>query len=204
MTAETEKFSQFAERLIQLAYSILADANIAVDEKGLANPKILATTLLIRNISNFKAIVTLIQADQILESRILLRCCYENLLWVGRLSTDGQKFVKEMQDNEVRTMKALGEYVMGQVPYIACETKEKLLDNLKKIKTYGDNLKLLHVNNVAKNNVVGISYLAYSQLSAEAAHPSLTALTRYLFYSEENGLKYANARHYAPASPAGG
>jgi hypothetical protein len=43
------------------------------------------------------------------------------------------------------------------------------------------------VKEIASENVVKPVYLFYAQLSADAAHSSITALRRHVFQSEENG-----------------
>jgi hypothetical protein len=66
--------------------------------------------------------------------------------------------------------------------------------------------KLLHVKDVASNSVIKKAYRFYSQLSADAAHPTILALKRHLLRTMENGeqvlgLDISNLSKKVPRSP---
>ena len=48
----------------------------------------------------------------IVEARVLARCIYENLIWIGALRERGSDFVKEMLDDEAANRQALGELTL--------------------------------------------------------------------------------------------
>jgi hypothetical protein len=66
------------------------------------------------------------------------------------------------------------------------EFEELLRRGLREMKQLRPHAQLLNVKEVASESVVKAVYLFYTQLSADAAHPSITALRRHVFQSEEN------------------
>ncbi len=49
-----EAWLQFADELLAVGFSILGEAQITETEKGAADPRVVAATLLIRTLSNFR------------------------------------------------------------------------------------------------------------------------------------------------------
>ena len=77
---------EFTDKLIQMAYAIFGEAEAPITEKGASDPKVVAMTLLARTLSHFKSVVALTREGMVVEARILTRCCFENLLWIGGLA----------------------------------------------------------------------------------------------------------------------
>jgi hypothetical protein len=68
--------------------------------------------LLCRTITNFKGAMFMVRKEAIIEARMLVRLCFENLIWVGALSSLGTSFVREMRDDEAANRRSLGELVI--------------------------------------------------------------------------------------------
>jgi hypothetical protein len=70
-----EQWLAFADRLIAATYLIFGEAKIDITEKLFGEPKILSLALLCRTVGNFKGVVAMTKARQVVEARILTRSC---------------------------------------------------------------------------------------------------------------------------------
>src|SRR5215831_17337781 len=95
-----DKLYPLCERLGQTALQIASQCDITITERGFAEPKILALTLLCRTLSNFKGTVSLIESNLVVEARVLARCCFENLFIVGGLYENGLAFTERMKADD--------------------------------------------------------------------------------------------------------
>jgi hypothetical protein len=189
-TAAETAWLEFSEKLHQVAFTMLSEPEIPIGPKGSADPKVIATLLLIRTVSNFKGAITLAREGMIVETRTLTRCCVENLIWLARLVAEGDGFVKEMGFDEAESMQKRTKFILEK--NLSDETTrakmkvtwDKFVTQLPKAK-----IKLLSPKSVTKGGVLENYYLVYSQLSADAAHPSLTALARYLVPKDAEGVR---------------
>jgi hypothetical protein len=182
----------FAEKLLSLGYDIFQeamDAGIPVTEKQFAEPDILAVALLCRTISNFKGVIALAKLGLVVEARTLTRCCYENLFLIGGLVEKGAAFVSAMYHDDLKSTILRGSFALEiqKQPDNCNELFGKLEARLKEMKTRWPNAKFLKPKDAAKSSVLSGAYLFYSQLSADAAHPSLQALKRHMVRDEEDG-----------------
>jgi hypothetical protein len=77
------------------ALGMFANAEVARTERGFADEKILALTLLARTVSNVKGALLLLDAKRIVQARTITRCAFENLYWIVGLAEEGEAFVRE-------------------------------------------------------------------------------------------------------------
>jgi hypothetical protein len=98
---DIQAWTALAEKLRRTGHDIFATAKVMVTEKGFADEKVLALTLLARTLSNLKTTLLLLREKQIVEARTITRCCYENLYWVIALAEEGAAFVRKMQHDEM-------------------------------------------------------------------------------------------------------
>jgi hypothetical protein len=103
-----------AQRLLSVALDVVGAAEVTLDERWARNPKIVALTLLSRSLTNFRAAMLLLSDEHVhvVEARMLARCIYENLIWIGALHDRGSEFVQEMLDDEAANRQALGELTL--------------------------------------------------------------------------------------------
>jgi hypothetical protein len=207
---------EFADKLYDFALAVLAEPEIPVGIRGAADPKVIAATLLIRTTSNFKGAIALARAGMIVEARTLTRCCVDNLLWMTRLLAEGDAFVREMGFDEIRSKKSRVGFILKKALHLDEDTKARLEGELEELDGQWPKAKLLSPKDVATGGLLETTYLLYSQLSADAAHPSLTALCRYLVRNESTGIRgidinpvprareMATTLHYACIALAGG
>lgn len=177
----------FAEQLPATALTIFSETLIPETEWGAADPKVVAATLLIRTVSNFKGAVILTRARHVVEARVLTRCCFENIFYLAELAERGHAFVKEMHDDESKSRKALGELILSEGTPLDAAVKERLRAQLRDINQRAPQARFLNVTEVARGGLVAQSEPLYRQLSRDAAHPTLTSLKRYVGRFIEDG-----------------
>jgi hypothetical protein len=188
MTTEAnpkERWAQLANDIGQMGLDILGSAPVTVTEKRLADPKVLAIMLMSRSLSHFRGVFSLIDADLIVEARVLVRCCFENAFWIAQLHAEGDKFVRKMLRDEMRSRKVRGELALSKGAALADEAKARLRAQLREINKGFPDAESLNPKAVAMNGLLSDGYMLYSQLSADAAHPTVTSLNRHV--AHENG-----------------
>jgi len=185
-----EKWTNHANDLIQTAHFLHESANISLSEKGASDPKIVSLALLCRTLSNFKGGLLLIQNGRLVEGRMLVRACYENLIYVSAIGEEGYNFVKKMALADLAHHKSRGESLMAAAKNTEPEEEWRtpLREYLKKIKEKQlPSSTTLSPKEISKNGPVAKAYIMYEQLSADSAHPTTDALKRYISKIVENG-----------------
>jgi Family of unknown function (DUF5677) len=171
---------EFAETLGQLGYDIIGGKRITHTAKGFLEPKVLSITLLSRALSNFRGAIILLTNGLVVEARILVRSCYENLFWIGGLIAEGDKFAQKMLHADVKSKHARVEFIFEQGIKLSEKLEKKLRAQMRDMKKKSPKPQPLHPQDVALGGVLRDGYLIYSQLSADAAHPSLESLNRHI------------------------
>jgi hypothetical protein len=171
--AEIAEWYEFADRIYATAISMFS-----VLELPLSEEKQYALTLLSRTISNFEGAVVLHKLGRIVEARILMRCCYENLFYIAGISKRGDKFIKAMKDDHAASRLARGQLLF----------QSKLLDGDseagKELKAFLKGLekggRSLQPKGVSSMGALELGYVIYAQVSEDAAHPTVTSLSRHI------------------------
>ena len=187
---DENKWFEFADELYGVGVELFAHAQIDVTEKRFAEPKILGLGLLCRTLSNFKGAVAVAKCGLVVEARILTRACFENSFLVAGLAEKGDAFVKAMYADDVKGIRARGEFLLDKVASpeeLTHAFAGQLRDNLAAMKKNFPNARYLNPKEVAGQSVIEKSYLLYSLLSSDAAHPTITALKRHLVVAIEDG-----------------
>lgn len=177
---DIDAWTALAEKLRKAGLDIFATANVLVTEKGFADEKVLALTLLARTLSNLKATLLLLREKQIVEARTITRCCYENLYWVIGLAEEGEVFVRKMQQDEMAHKKQRGQFMFEKGLTLEADIEGRLREWLRNANKAFAKVEVLYPKQVAAVSDIGKSYIFYSQLSSDAGHPSVTALNRYV------------------------
>jgi hypothetical protein len=188
-----EQWFAFSDRLIALAYAIFGEAKIDITERLFGEPKILSLALLCRTVGNFKGVIALTKERLVVEAKTLTRSCYENLYCIAALIEQGDDFVKAMHRDQMRSFRSQGDFLLEGIDpeHIGdAEFVEQLRVRVKEIKSRWPKATFLTPKQIVKDSVLKQSYLIYSKLSGEAAHPSIIALKRHLVKFEENGERY--------------
>ena len=185
LDSETAKATSYAEKLLKAAIDLLgAAAGIELNKNWARDPKIVALTLLCRSASNFRAAVLLVRQGHVMEARSLVRCLYENLLWMGALRERGLSFIENMVQDEAFNRKVLGELALKLSSQHGTSVDDAesltLRAMLKQLAEQFPTTKKLHANKTASESAVETAYIEYARLSLDATHCSVTALGRHL------------------------
>jgi Family of unknown function (DUF5677) len=162
------------------ALGIFATAQVVKTERGFAGEKVLALTLLARTVSNVKGAVLLLDAQRVVEARTITRCVFENLYWIVGLAEEGEAFVRKMRDDEMSHRLAQGQNMFAADIALQRDVGERLRTYLRGNKSF-EKAKSLSPKQVAQiRSDFEKTYIFYGALSSDAAHPSVTALNRYV------------------------
>jgi hypothetical protein len=181
-------WSDLAENLLRTGEAVFGGTEVPITERGASDVNVVAMALLCRTLSNLRGTLLLIKSRRLVEARILTRCCFENLIFVGGLRDEGYEFVKEMGRDHVASRQARGEFLFERQYHLTGPAwVSGVRAFLRGLKQSAVVPKFLNPKAVARKGPVKDAYLMYTQLSADAAHPSLDALNRYITRAEEDG-----------------
>jgi len=180
----------FAEKLPPIALSILDEAQIPETPGGAFDPKVMAAAMLMRTVSNFRGAVVLARVRQVVEARVLTRCCIENTFYLAELHANGHAFVKKMYNDLRKSHTTLSELVLSDGSTLDVAVKERLKAQLRKINRGAPPPKFLNITGLVRGGLLAKSEGFYNLLSQDAAHPTLKSLNRYVrrFSERELGL----------------
>jgi hypothetical protein len=178
-------WTKLADTIGQTCLDILGGVPVTITEKRFADPKVLAVMLASRALSNFRGVFVLIENGLVVEARILVRCCFENAFWIAGLQAKGDGFVKKMLEDEMRSRKVRGEWALSKKPQLSEDVEKRLREQLKIINKKWEKAKSLSPKDVALSGLLREGYGIYSQLSADASHPTVTSLNRHVGRSDK-------------------
>jgi hypothetical protein len=177
----------FAEKLPPVALSILDEAQIPQTECGALHPKAVAAELVIRTVSNFRGVVALARARQVVEARVLVRCCIENTFYLTVLNARGAPFVREMFADARKSHTTLSELYLYDGSTLDAPFKDQLRTQLRELNRGEPEAKFLNITALARGSVFAKLEAFYRTLSADAAHPTILSLNRYIRRFSEEG-----------------
>jgi hypothetical protein len=187
LTEAEQRAFAFAEEVHGLAVGVVDAATAEVVFEGGRDPKVYALVLLCRSISNFQGALTMARLDQAVESRTLVRSCFENLFLVDQLLKHGAGYVKTMQSHDAMGRISIGQSSLKHFGVAESPLGETIRGLIKRKRLHSP--KKLAVSDTAGGEI-GKMYPTYAMLSLDAAHASITALRRHY-------------GHAAPLDPAG-
>jgi hypothetical protein len=88
--------------------------------------------------------------------------------------------VHKVRDDEMSHRRLRGQFMFDNGITLEADVEDRLRTWLRTTNRTFSNAKLLNPKQVAALSDAGRSYIFYSQLSSDAAHPSVTALNRYV------------------------
>ena len=164
------------KRFAGLAVGVVDAAVAQVVFEDNKDPKLYGLALLCRSISNFQGALTMARLDQAVESRTLVRSCFENLFLVDQLHKHGAGFVKKLRRHEAKIRISLNQLARKHSPAGATES-QIVRDMIKRERLMSP--EKLTISDTAEGEMEK-RYLAYARLSHDAAHAlSLIALDRH-------------------------
>ena len=100
-------------------------------------------------------------------------------------------FVVEMRADEMFHRQAMGQAIFQSQSVLGQDVEERLRKTMKDINKSEFGKKTLNPKTVAQiRDDFGRTYLFYSQLSTDSAHPSVAALSRYVVTAHPDGLGF--------------
>jgi hypothetical protein len=155
-----------------------------------SDARLLAACLLARSISTASAVVHLIGLGHVVEARILARSLFENKFYLYRLARDdGSAFVSGMFADEAYYHGARGQTMLKEEQSrvaMGKESQSRVQAIVKRARQQNPHAKPLKPQDVISDTDISAASVFYQKLSSDAAHPSITALSRHLVESEGN------------------
>ena len=181
MTPYVQKLLPLCEELGQAALKIAGQVELKVTEHKLLDPNLLALALLCRTLGNFRGTVRLVEQGLLVEARVLTRCCFENVLMIGGLFAEGSTFSEKIKADDVAGRKNRLKFMMDNSEIfdgLSDETRQEMEKAQESLQAAakGRYLKFKEASAIGPFKQL---YLAYSQYSGDAAHPTFTALMRH-------------------------
>ncbi len=180
---ELKKAIEYAYRLLNAAIDVVDASHVQPNEQRARDPKVVALAFLCRSISNFRAAIRLVEQEQVMEARALVRLLYENLLWLGGLRERRGEFVRYMIEDDRHNRRVLAELTLKLSSKHGANARSPDALTLRNIIKTFDQLpigKKLRADKIAFEGVVDLSYIEYLRLSLDSLHCSVTALGRHL------------------------
>lgn len=179
-TPYVKKLLPLCEGLGQVALQIAEQAEVTITEHKLLDSKLLAVAILSRTLGNFKGAVRLVEQGLLVEARVLTRCCFENQLVLGGLYAKGVEFAQYIKADDVAGRKARLKFIADNEDIfhgLSQETRDEMTKAQESLAaSKGSYMKFKDASAIGP---FGEIYLAYSQYSGDAAHPTFTALMRH-------------------------
>jgi Family of unknown function (DUF5677) len=181
-----ENLRPLCDKLYQTALQIIDQADLKINKHGMTDPNILALALLSRTLSHFRAVILLQRQRMVVEARILTRCCFENLYMVGGLQSEGHQFAQRMMNDDQAGRKGRIRFAMETETIFESfspEMREAMRQRHEQFLAAAK-VGFLRPSDASAVGPYKDTYIAYSQFSGDAAHPTITALSRH--WSIEN------------------
>lgn len=144
------------------------------------DPLNVGVRLLIRTMSNFQGSVILTEKGMEVEALTLVRNCYENGFWIGALVADPTAAITAFKLDETKSQDSRADAFVRIVEKhgddaMKMETKQQFAKRRAKSRD-----SVLGLETLAKLAGLHPNYVFYKEVSANAAHPSLNSIDRYL------------------------
>ena len=128
----------------------------------------------------------------LVETMVLTRCCYENLICIGALSQKDDVFVDELMGANAASKQKQAKFVFEKLSdhLHTNNAGERLEAAVKALKEQYPKAKPINTRDAAESSAVANSYLGFSVLSEAAVHVSVTSLGRHLAREVEDDNHY--------------
>jgi hypothetical protein len=175
---ENAEWIDYAKKLNRTAQRLLLTTSVTFN--SLFDAKLFARLLFTRALSNFQGAVLLSEGGMIVEARTLTRSCLESTFCLAATVKGDSEFVHKMflQDLDQRKKAAIWLLKMDHLlEHVEDDAENRLRDLVNKDL---DKFSPLAIEEMARRGDVHNMYFCYRILSGDAAHPTFTALMRYI------------------------
>ena len=153
---------------------------IPIGAKGASDVHLYGYALLARTASNFHGLMILVREGMVVEARTLARSCIENSFYIVKLLKEGEPFLEKILEADAASRDRRGQFMLEQGIKLDDDVKQRLQTYLKESRRAKPKPQSLEPKGVALKGPFLQKYLAYTQLSDDAAHTSKTSLDRYV------------------------
>ena len=170
----------FSEKLCEKVDEF-ASLPIPVRDGSASDIHLLGLALTARSRGHFVGAIALAKAGMVTDARLLVRGIHENLFFIAGLITEGDAFVKEMMEADQASRDRRAQFMLERPStVIDVKVRANLQRYLKRSRAENPKPKSLDPKGVARKGPVYDAYLIYSQISDDAAHPSISSLNRHI------------------------
>jgi hypothetical protein len=189
MTREevTTAWDVLGDKTIATCEQVVMDAEFGDQNSKEFSVKLAAILLLCRTAHHFAAVRLLLTNKFVVEARTLARCCYENLFWIGGLTTKGPAFIEQMgADYDYRTRTLVNDLAAHDTHDLTSDP-----DLEAKFTAFMDELNARSKGGAISHQAEAVGadlkagYTFYRVLSGDAAHPSARSISRHLDSTQE-------------------
>jgi hypothetical protein len=176
-----------AEDINRTAQATLTKYQIGPGE--ISGQHLFGSLLLIRTLSNFQGGLLMVERGMVVEARTLFRCCFENAFWLGALLKDGDKFIDDIMGDEVANTKSKARWVIrdpSRLEFSGPNAVSRLQARVDEMEKAWGKVSGQKLEDAAKRGSLGDAYIYYKVLSGDAAHPSISAMNRYVLRSRNS------------------
>jgi hypothetical protein len=184
----SDKVQAFNARLLKAAEQLISACKLTATARGMLDPKVLAYLLLCRTIVNFEGMLLLAKHRLVVEARTLARCCVENVFLAGGLNEQGDVFADKMKADDDAGRQQRLKFAQS-TSNIFDSLEPEMQSAVASFLDRATKSNLLSPKSASAASAFKTAYLAYSQFSGDAAHPSLTALARHWRRAEDRTVE---------------
>jgi hypothetical protein len=128
----------------------------------------------------------------VVEARTLVRTIFENKFYLFALVTEGATFVEKMVGDEIWSQTTRGQSLLSEPQArdgMSGDARERLRAYLRGLAGERPKPSSLNPKGIVSTTDISAGYIFYQELSADAAHPSITALNRHVVETEEGEIR---------------
>lgn len=174
-------------RIMDRGKLVFDHAPAALSDKRTRDPKVWALALLARSVGNIEGAILLLDAGHVVEARTLIRCAYENFFCAAAIAKTGDEFIKimELDDAASRKKQAMRLLDWAEKQDQPSDFAEKLTKFAAALDAKHPKAPYLNQQKAAQAGTIADAYIFYNVLSNDAAHPSVTSLSRYVTWNDD-------------------
>ena len=178
---ENADWFPYAEKLNRTAQRLLLSTSVTVNSSF--DAKLFARLLFTRVLSNFQGAVLLSERGMIVEARTLARSCLESTFCLAATAKGDSEFLHEMFLEDMNSRKKLANWLLRRdhlLEHVEGAAENRLREFVGNLDKDLAKFSPRGIEDMAKRGDIHNMYLYYRILSGEAAHPTFTALMRYI------------------------
>jgi uncharacterized protein (DUF4415 family) len=180
-----------AEGLNRTGQRLMPGATVTT-EQGDGNRRLLAMLLFTRALSNFQGTILMAERGMVVEARTLARTCLESTFCLAAIVKGDSDFTEKMLRDEFANRKKKANWLLSvpeRLQHCKPDAMQRLREYVENLNDTWDSLSALGIEEMARTAGLHDLYIFYRELSGDAAHPTITALNRYIVNDEGHEVR---------------